>query len=148
MPAGTVVRSELTIPVGRRLHQMCGHFPRQYLPPAVAAGLGKSCPPVRAAPPSGPPRAELRAGSAQPCHLPQSQIAILIRNCGAGCDCQLQIQSYTRTWFQAGNRSEVNPPEALGESGDNFLHMQKETSNAKLNSSNEFIDVSDTKVET
>jgi hypothetical protein len=72
----------------------------------------------------------------------------LIRNCGAGCDCQLQIQSYTRTWFQAGNRSEVNPPEALGESGDNFLHMQKETSNAKLNSSNEFIDVSDTKVET
>src|SRR6516162_2136782 len=26
-PAGTVVRSELTIPVGRRLHQMCGHFP-------------------------------------------------------------------------------------------------------------------------
>src|SRR5215831_6914609 len=94
--------------------------PREELP----AGPRRSAQP--------PASAELRAGSAQPCHLPKSRVAISIRNCGAGCDCQLQIQSYTRTWFQAGNRSEVNPPEALGESGDNFLHMQKETSNTKL----------------
>ena len=33
---------------------------RQNLPPAVAAGLGKSCPPVRGAAPSRAPRAELQ----------------------------------------------------------------------------------------
>jgi hypothetical protein len=54
-PAGTVVRSELTIPVGRRLHQMCGHFP------TVPAPGG-----------SRRPREELPAGPRRPAQPPAS----------------------------------------------------------------------------
>jgi len=54
-PAGTVVRSELTIPVGRRLHQMCGHFPTEPAPGG-----------------SRRPREELPAGPRRPAQPPAS----------------------------------------------------------------------------